>query len=123
MSNGREKYLPGMTFTAKMHWRLGSQQDSRASAGFLAEVVLIDDDDARYLCLLRSLEFLTTTYPPDAVDQDMLERIRALPGKYAFLPFEAAYDRTLFLKPGTLTGRNDYFLDADSEKITRFKSR
>jgi hypothetical protein len=111
-----------MTFVAKMHWRLDPAQDIRATAGYLAEVTLIDHDEARLLCLLKSLEYLTTSHPPEQADQDLLTRIRALPGKYAFLPFEAAEGRTLFLKTGTLTGDNDYFFDADSEKIARFKS-
>jgi hypothetical protein len=85
--------------------------------------VLLDHDDDRFLCLLKSLESLTTTHPPDTVDQDLLAKIKALPGKYAFLPFEAAEGRTLFLKTGTLTGRHDYFMDEDAEKITRFKFR
>ena len=123
MTDGRETYLPGMTFVAKMHWRLDPALDIRASAGFLVEVLLLDHDDDRFLCLIKSLEYLTTTHPPEMVDPDLLARIRALPGKFAFLPFEAAEGRTLFLKPGTLTGRNDYFLDEDSEKIARFKSR
>jgi hypothetical protein len=122
MSDASEAYPPGATFIAKMHWRLDPDQDIRASAGFLVEVTLVDHDEARFLCLLKSLEYLTTTHPPETVDQDLLARIKSLPGKYAFLPFEAAEGRTLFLKPGTLTGRNDYFLDADSEKIARFKS-
>jgi hypothetical protein len=123
MIDGNEKYPPGSTFVARMHWRLDPELDLRATAGFLVEVRLIDNDDARFLCLIKSLETLTTTHPPEMADQDLLARIRALPGKLAFLPFEAAEGRTLFLKPGTLTGRHDYFLDEDSEKIAKFKSR
>ena len=123
MSDPTQKYPIGMTFVARMHWRLDREQDIRASAGFLVEVVLLDLDDNRFLCRLMSLDYLTTTHPPEMADQALLGIIRGLPGKFAFLPFEAAEGRTLFLKTGTLTGRNDYFLDADSEKITRFKSR
>lgn len=123
MKDRSEKWPPGTTFVARMHWRLDPEKDIRASAGFAVEVRLLDNDDARFLCLLKKLEYLTTTHPLEMVDRDLLERIRALPGKYAFLPFEAAEGRTLFLKTGTLTGRNKYFLDEDSEKIARFKSR
>jgi hypothetical protein len=120
MSDIHEKYPIGMTFVAKMHWRLDSEQDIRASAGFLVEVILLDLDDNRFLCMLKSLEYLNTTHPPEMADPALLGVIRGLPGKYAFVPFEAAEGRTLFLKPGTLTGRNNYFLDADSEKIAKF---
>lgn len=123
MSDPTQKYPIGMTFVAKMHWRLDPEQDIRSSAGFQVEVVLLDLDDNRFLCQLKSLEYLTTTHPPDMVDPALLGVIRGLPGRYAFLPFEAAEGRTLFLKPGTLTGRNEYFMAADSEKIAKFKSR
>ena len=123
MSDPVQKYPIGMTFLARMHWRLDPEQDIRGSAGFQVEVVELDLDDNRFLCQLRSLEYLTTTHPPELVDPALLGVIQGLPGKYAFLPFEAAEGRTLFLKAGTLTGRNAYFLDADSEKIARFRSR
>jgi hypothetical protein len=116
------QYPPGSTFTAIIHWRLDLERDIRVTARFLVEVALIDHADARFLCLIKSLETLTTTHPPDGIDPDLLARIHALPGKRAFLPFEAAAGRTLFLKVGTLTGRNNYFLDADDEKIARFKA-
>lgn len=125
MANPTEQYPIGMKFVAQMHWRLSvdSAQDVRGTAQFLVEVLQLDLDDNRFLCRLLSLETLTTTHPPEMADQTLLAIIRGLPGKYAFIPFEAAEGRTLFLKPGTLTGRNDYFLDADSEKLARFLSR
>ncbi len=117
MIDGNETYPVGATFIAKMHWRLDEAQDIRAWAGFTVEVRLIDNDDGRFLCLLKNLEYLSTSHPPETVDQTLLESIRALPGRYAFLPFEAAEGRTLFLKTGTLTGRHKYFFDETSDKF------
>src|SRR5512139_12229 len=97
------KWPPGSTFVVKMHWRLDADQDIRAWAGFLAEVRLHDHDDARFLCLLTKLDYLTFSHPVETVDAELVARIQRLPGKYAFVPFEAAEGRTLFLKPGTLT--------------------
>ncbi len=119
MIDGNQRWPPGTTFQARMHWRLDEALDLRAWAGFTVEVRWIDNDDQRFLCRLLNLDYLSTSHPPEMADPALLARIRELPGLHAFLPFEAAMGRTLFLKPGTLTGRNIYFFDETSAKFPR----
>jgi len=119
MIDGNLAYPPGTTFIAKMHWRLDEAQDIRAWAGFVVEVKAVDNDDQRLLCLIKAMDYVSTSHPPEEIDPVLLARIESLPGLYAFLPFEAVDDRTLFLKIGTLTGRNDYFFDEKSDKFSR----
>jgi hypothetical protein len=110
MQDGNQSYPPGTTFLAKMHWRLDEGLDIRAWAGLMVEVRRVDNDDQR-------LDSLSFSHPVAQVDPILLARIEALPGQYAYLPFEAAEGRTLFLKVGTLTGRNNYFFDETSDKF------
>ena len=100
-----------------MHWRLDPDKDVRVWAAFVIELLAHDDNQLRFLVRLDKLDSLTASHPFEQVDQPLLERIQNLPGKFAFIPYEAAEGRTLFLKVGTLTGRNDFFFDQDSDKM------
>jgi len=117
MLDGNLSQPAGTTFVAKMHWRLDEPADIRAWAGFIVEVRRVDNDDQRLLCLIKALDSLSFSHPIEQVDPALRVRIEALPGQYAYLPFEAVEGRTLFLKVGTLTGRNSYFFDETSDKF------
>ena len=110
---------PGTSFTARFHWRLDEALDIRAWADITVEVRMIDYGDGRYLCWLKSMDHLAFSHPQEEIYPVLLARLETLPGKFAFLPFEAAEGRTLFLKVGTLIGSHEYFFDETSDKYPR----
>src|SRR5262245_8360353 len=110
---------PGKSFSAKFHWRLDDALDIRAWAAMTAEVRMIDYGDGRYLCWLKSMDQLSFSHPLEEIYPVLLTRLETLEGKFAFLPFEAAEGRTLFLKVGTLIGTHEYFFDETSDKYPR----
>lgn len=89
----------------------------RVSASFLVAVLAHDESQMRFLIRLNKLDALTASHPFEQLDQSLLKSIQNLPGKYAYIPYEAAEGRTLFLKLSTLTGRLEYFFDQDSDKM------
>ena len=108
----------GEHFALAMHWRFFEpEREVRIWAGFDAEVLMIDDGDMRFLVYLHRLTRLETNHPPDTLAAWILDAIQKQAGRYAFVPYESAVGRTLFLKEGTLTGRNEYFFGQDSQKF------
>jgi hypothetical protein len=108
----------GEHFTVALHWRLFEpDREVRIWAGFEAEVLMIDEEDMRFLVYLHRLTRLEANHPPESIDLEISDAIKKQAGRYAFVPYESAGGRTLFLKEGTLTGRNEYFFDQTSEKF------
>lgn len=100
MNNGSEQTYIHFT------WRL--PDGSRARATFLADVVSYEAAKDRWLCQLRSI---TTSL--DAIPVGVANYIRALPGKWVFIPTEGRNGMTLPLKLETLLGKPLYFRDHD----------
>jgi hypothetical protein len=108
----------GEHFTAAIHWRFFEpDREVRFWVGFEVEILMIDEEDLRFLVYLHRLTRLEANHPPETIDRWIPESIQRQAGRYAFVPYESATGRTLFLKEGTLTGRNQYFFDQDSDKF------
>jgi hypothetical protein len=94
----------GAEFEVSMQWQLGGANSAFARATFVVEVEAIENVRDRLLCRLVEIVQLRTSHPPESLDQTMLARIKALVGKYAYLPMEVTRGISLHLKVTTLTG-------------------
>jgi len=103
-------------------WRLPSQngqngmEAGRVKAIFACQILQRDETQNRWLVHLDELRSITAAQP---IPPEFDERIHALVGRYAFVPFEASQHMTLPMKIETLTGQIRYFHQADPRNEKR----
>lgn len=97
-------------------WRLPNQNGQngidavRVKAVFACQILRRDEAQNRWLVRLDELRAITAAQP---IPPEFDERIRALVGRYALVPFEASTSMTLPMKIETLTGQIRYFHTTD----------
>lgn len=94
-------------------WRLPNQNGmelGRVKAVFDCEILQRDETQNRWLVQLGELRSVAAAKP---IPPEFEERIRALTGRFAFVPFEASQRMTLPMKIETLTGEMRYFHQTD----------
>ena len=97
---------PEAPLLVKMGWRLPN--NTRFSAHFEARTHAYEAEQDRWIVTFEKLVWMTEGMPAAVV-----ERVRALIGKWARVPNEARFGMTLPLKFETLAGRTRFFYDQD----------
>lgn len=97
---------PAAPMLVKMSWRLPN--NTRFSAHFEARMHAYEAEQDRWVVQFEKLAWMTEGMPAAVV-----ERVRALVGKWARVPNEARFGMTLPLKFETLAGRIRFFYDED----------
>jgi hypothetical protein len=97
---------PAELMPVKFGWRLPN--NTRFNAHFEARVHAYEATQDRWIVTLERLAWMTENMPANVV-----ERVKALTGKWARIPNEARFGMTLPLKFETLAGRVRFFYDND----------
>jgi hypothetical protein len=97
---------PAAPMLVKLGWRLPN--NTRFSAHFEARMHKYEAEQDRWIVQFEKLVWMTEGMPAAVVD-----RVRALVGKWARVPNEARFGMTLPLKFETLAGKIRFFYDND----------
>ncbi len=97
---------PEAPMLVKLSWRLPN--NTRFGAHFEARAHAYEAEQDRWIVTFENLVWMTSDMPAAVV-----ERVRALLGKWARVPNEARFGMTLPLKFETLAGRPRFFYDTD----------
>lgn len=101
---------PGAIFEVTMSWKLLA--DIRLWAVFTLEVLEVQPTMMRLSTRIKNLVSLRSSVPPEDIEPEWIERVRALEGRYILVPYEAATGTPLYLRLQTLTGEHGYFAAA-----------